>query len=446
MKYAIIIPAGGADLPLDELGGRTPFENAATPHLDRLAAAGRLGTVATIPAALPPGPDAAALSLLGYDPRRFHTAHAPLEASALGIETGPRDWIFRLDLVTSDPDAVLLDPDAGAISAHESAALATDLFACWKRREPDLVRGLSMVPGADTHHYLIDASGRDYRRIATTSPHDSTGEPWADALPAPQSASNGAAEAGLLTRLIEISAEFLPAHEINLARAEAGLRPANLAWIWGGGTPPSLPTFRERFGLRGAMITSTDLLAGIGAHLGWERLRVPSTTTAGDPDYAAHGRAACLAIDRFDLVCCHVAAPAEAALRGDWRAKVASLEAIDRDLIGPVFQKLRTYGDPEADPGSQGWRLLVLPDAATLVSTRRHDPTPVPFAMAGSWVRSLVKRSFSEANAQQSDLHIAEGHELMEYFLRGGQATVRGRTAPGGSGARAETRRADNRG
>jgi 2,3-bisphosphoglycerate-independent phosphoglycerate mutase len=70
--------------------------------------------------------------------------------------------------------------------------------------------------------------------------------------------------------------------------------------------------------------------------------------------------------------------------------------------------------------------LLVLPDHYTLVSTRKHDATPVPFLLAGAWVKSMVQRAFNEPSANQSDLDIADGHELMEYFLRGGLANVRG--------------------
>jgi hypothetical protein len=47
--------------------------------------------------------------------------------------------------------------------------------------------------------------------------------------------------------------------------------------------------------------------------------------------------------------------------------------------------------------------------------------------MAGAWVRSAVQRPFSERAALESDLRIEHGHDLMEYFLKGGLANVRGR-------------------
>ena len=69
--------------------------------------------------------------------------------------------------------------------------------------------------------------------------------------------------------------------------------------------------------------------------------------------------------------------------------------------------------------------MLIMPDHYTLCSTRKHDATPVPFLMAGAWVRSTVARPLTEEAALASDLKIDPGHDLMEYFLRGGRAGVK---------------------
>jgi 2,3-bisphosphoglycerate-independent phosphoglycerate mutase len=172
------------------------------------------------------------------------------------------------------------------------------------------------------------------------------------------------------------------------------------------------------------MITSVDLLDGIGRLMGWDRLEVAGMTSYHDTDYAAQGRATCDAIDRYDIVCSHVESPDEASHQGDWKTKLAAIESIDEHVLRPVLEKLRTFGDPENNPRASagGWRLLYLPDHYTLVSTRKHDATPVPFVMAGAWVRSAVAREYNEREALESDLRIDPGNDLMEYFLRGGMA------------------------
>jgi 2,3-bisphosphoglycerate-independent phosphoglycerate mutase len=257
---------------------------------------------------------------------------------------------------------------------------------------------------------LVDASGLDHADLVTTPPHEIPGQAWGEHLPLGE-------HAAVLTALIESSAAFLEGHAVNRARVAAGQRPANLAWIWGQGTWPSLPSFESRFGLRGAMLTSVDLLRGIARLIGWDLIECPGLTSYHDTDYAAQGRATIEALNDYDVVCCHVEAPDEASHQGDWATKVASLEAIDREILAPVMTHLEGYGDPETGDGSEGWRVLVLPDHYTLCATRKHDATPVPFAMAGAWVRSVVERTLTEEDAAGSDLHVEPGHELMEYFL-----------------------------
>jgi 2,3-bisphosphoglycerate-independent phosphoglycerate mutase len=212
---------------------------------------------------------------------------------------------------------------------------------------------------------------------------------------------------------------------VNKARVSAGKRPANMAWVWGQGTKPAMPAFFDKYGQRGAMITAVDLLAGIAQLIGWDRLDVPGVTSYHDTSYVNQGKYTCEALDKYDVVCCHVEAPDEASHQGDWKTKVAAIEEIDKHVVGPVLKKLQSFGDAEKDPKAQGWRIMVLPDHYTLVSTRKHDDTPVPIAMAGAFVHAHRTGTYCEEEANASDLFIANGYELMEFFLHGGRARVK---------------------
>ena len=423
MKYVIIIPDGGADKPLEELDGLTPFEAADTPNLDRLAKSGRIGTATTTPKGFDAGSDVCTMDLLGYEPGEYHTGRAPLEAAAIGVECGPKDWIFRLNLVTvgaegTDQAGLMLDHSAGGIPDAEARVLLEGLVAYWAQHAPDLAQDFELTPGVSYRSILVDRSDRVYANVDCTPPHEIPDRPWLPALPSGGNTDEGA----VLSRLMNLSHEYLNQHEINQARIEQGLRPANMAWIWGQGTKPQLPSFKSRFGLRGGMITSVDLLSGIANLIGWDLIDCPGLTSYHDTDYAMQGKVTIDSLPKYDIVCCHVEAPDEASHQADYVTKVASLEAIDREIIGPVVEAIKRYGDPDEDPDAQGWRVLVLPDHFTLCSTRKHDATPVPFAMAGAWVRSVVSRVLTEKEAEKSDLHINPGAELMEYFLHSGLA------------------------
>jgi 2,3-bisphosphoglycerate-independent phosphoglycerate mutase len=175
-----------------------------------------------------------------------------------------------------------------------------------------------------------------------------------------------------------------------------------------------MPTFQQRFGVaNGAMITGVDLLRGLAVLLGWENLTVPGMTSFHDTNYVGQGEHTAAALDKYDIVFSHVEAPDEASHQADWKTKVDAIEHIDKHVVGPVLEKLRTF--PQ-------WRILVMPDHPTNIATRKHGYAPTLFGMAGTGVTGDRPGPYSERHAAGGP-KIERGHELMEYFLRGGGAT-----------------------
>ncbi|MEQ9454293.1 MAG: cofactor-independent phosphoglycerate mutase [Phycisphaeraceae bacterium] len=400
MRYVIIIPDGGADYPLDDLDGKTAIEAANIPNTDRLAATGRLGTAVTTPDGMPCGSDTCSMSLLGYSPKKYHTGRAPLEAAALGIELAPTDWIFRVNLVTVI-DGLMQDHSAGAIRSDEGRQLLEKIETVAE------LPGITFHPGVSYRNIMVDRSNqRDWTKLKTTPPHDIPGEPIDKHLP------KGSPHASDLLDLIAASAIAFADHDVNLTRQEMGEAPATHVWPWGQGIKPDMPHFADLYGRKGAMITAVDLLAGIAQLIGWDRLDVPGQTSYHDNDYDAAGQHAIKALDNYEVVCVHIEAPDEASHAGDATTKVAALEAIDQHVVGPIHNALQQRDEP--------WRILIMPDHYTRVETRKHDPTPVPFLIAGHKMQGVVPRAYTEETANNADLKIAHGHELMEFFLDSG--------------------------
>jgi 2,3-bisphosphoglycerate-independent phosphoglycerate mutase len=397
MKYAIIIPDGAADEPLKELGGKTPLEAAETPNMDRVAREGRQGIARTVPDGFESGSDVATMTLLGYDPNVYHTGRAPLEAAAQRIPLAPTDWVFRCNLVTVI-DGVMKDHSAGGITDAEAKRLIADLSRALN------LGGWEFFTGVSYRNLLVYRGAEEFD-VITRPPHEIPEEPIEKHLPKGVGSE-------ILDRIMRRSAERFAEHEVNVARRKAGANPATQVWLWGQGHAPNMPTFKDRFGIaNGAMITGVDLLRGLATLLGWENLKVDGMTSFHDTDYAGQGAATAEALDRFDLVLSHVESPDEASHQADWKTKVAAIEHIDKFVVGPVLDKLRTC---------PAWRLLVMPDHPTHIATRKHGYAPSPFAMAGTGVANLKPAAYSERNAAASGLNIERGHELMEYFLRGG--------------------------
>lgn len=398
MKYAIIIPDGSADEAQESLGGKTPLEAASTPAMDAVAKAGVVGRSSNVPESLPAGSDVANLSLFGYDPLKDFTGRAPLEAVAQGIELGPNDWAIRCNLVTIEHQ-VMRDFTAGHISTKEAAGLLA------AAQETLCGENLQFYPGVSYRNLLVYRGGENKAPFSfdtqTTPPHDLTDKLVLDDYPRGPGS-------GLLAQLMSDSMAVFAEHPVNAARRKQGKLPATNVWLWGLGCAPHLTPFADRFGVRGAMITAVDLLRGLGTLLGWKRIDVPGATGYTDTDYAAKGRAAVKALEEFDLVCVHVEAPDEASHEGDAAAKVKAIEEIDRHIVGPVYDALRTHGD---------YRILVTPDHPTPLRTKTHSHGFVPFAMAGQGVAADSATQYDDPTAAASALVFEEGWRLMSHFM-----------------------------
>ena len=397
MKYLIVIPDGCADEQQAILGGQTPLEAARTPHMDRLARQGLVGRASHVPSHLPAGSDVANLSLLGYDPCTYFTGRAPLEAAAQGITLGANDWAIRCNLVTLQQHR-MRDFTAGHISSAEASELLSSLQIDFGSPS------LRFVPGVSYRNLLIFHSSElaPFSRDTTaTPPHDLTDR--VVSAPAPKKPKD------LFNDWMQRSEAVFLGHDVNVKRIQRGELPATHIWLWGAGGAPSLPLFFDLHRLRGAMITAVDLLRGLAALVGWDRIEVPGATGYTDTDYAAKGAYAARAIAEYDVVCVHIEAPDEASHEGDVDAKITALEAIDREIVGPVEEALRSLGP---------YRVLVSPDHPTPVRTKTHSHGAVPFLIAGTGIPADDALHYDEPSANRSRLAFGDGYKLMEFFLR----------------------------
>ncbi len=395
MKYALVIPDGAADEPQDSLGGRTPIEAADVPHVDAVAVAGVVGRANHVPEDMPSGSDVGTMSLFGYDPHRFHTGRAPLEAAAQGIELGPDDWAVRCNLVTVVEETMrsFTAEQIPTDLAHEligrlQAAHCGD--ANWKFHAGVSYRNLLLYRSRD-------GSAPFSSETTSTPPHDITDQPIEAFLP--QGPGSDA-----LRAIMDRSRTVLAEDAANATRES----PATQVWLWGLGRRPALVPFVERFGRTGAVITAVDLLRGIGRLLGWDVVEVEGATGYLDTNYAGKGQAAIETLESGrDFVVVHVEATDEASHEGNAAAKVEALEAIDRHVVGPLHDYLRSQGE---------YRLLVCPDHPTFLRTKTHSHGYVPFAACGKGIEADSATAYSEPQSE-SGRTFDSGHELMPWFL-----------------------------
>ncbi|MCP4682328.1 MAG: phosphoglycerate mutase, partial [Desulfobacterales bacterium] len=259
-KYVLLVGDGMADYAIPELDGKTPLEKAHTPNMDRIAAC-RIGLVKTIPDGMEPGSDVANLSLLGYDPKVYHTGRAPFEAASMGVDLSPTEIAFRMNLVTldhkSDDTVIMVSHSSGDISTSEARELVEGM-----KKEMGFSPDMEIYPGIAYRHLLVWDKGPE--GLETIPPHDVLDQDMTTYL------GNGKQDP--IPDLIRSSWEYLTDHPVNIERRKKGLLEANSIWLWGQGKAPKLPLFVDEFGLRGGVISAVDLLKGIGAYAGFESI------------------------------------------------------------------------------------------------------------------------------------------------------------------------------
>lgn len=401
MKYLVMLCDGMADEPNEALGNSTPMEKANKPCMDSLAAKAEVGIVKTVAEGLKPGSDVANLSVLGYEPAVYYSGRSPLEAASIGIDLKDTDVTLRCNLVTlSDEEdyekKTILDYCADDISSEEAKILIEYIQ---EKLGNDKFR---FYPGVSYRHCLVWSNGNPHPGVLTP-PHDITGKVITDYIPKGEAVDE-------LYDLMKKSYDLLKDHPVNQARIARGKRPANSIWLWGEGTKPLLDNFREKFGIKGSMISAVDLLKGIAICAGMNSVDVEGATGYLDTNFDGKCKAA---IEEFkkgaDLVYIHVEAPDECGHRGEIENKVKAIEMIDEHILGPVVEFLKGYDD---------FAVLVCPDHPTPLSIRTHTSTPVPYLIYDSKneINSGVK-VFCEKEARETGNYIEKGFTMMNYFL-----------------------------
>jgi len=384
---------------LPELGGKTPLEAANTPNLDKIAkCAIKFGMVKTIPDPLPPGSDVGNLTVLGYDPMVYYTGRSPLEAASMGVELVPTDVTLRCNLVTLADDnghTIMEDYSAGHITTEESEQIINDLKS---ELEED---NLKLHPGVSYRHLLVWSGGN--KEIVTTPPHDISGKEITAYFPSGEGSQK-------LKELIDKSRDILKDHPVNKKRIEEGKNPANSIWLWGQGIAPTMPTFKELYGLTGSVISAVDLVKGIGKYAGLDVIDVPGATGYLDTNYEGKVDYALESLNEVDLTMIHIESTDETGHVGDAKLKIQAIEDFDGRVVGRVLDGIKKFGD---------YKILVMSDHPTPIDLRTHVNEPVPYAIYSSEDESVKNDSYvyTEKSAVLSEEYVNSGWKLVSMLI-----------------------------
>ncbi len=403
LKAILVIADGMADVPLKELGGKTPLEAARKPALDHVAEHGVCGIIDIVEPGIPPGSDVAHLALLGYDVVEVYSGRGALEAIGSLIDVLPNDLAFRCNFATVDENLRVIDRRAGRIG-NEDAEKLTQAVDAFLREDPPEVGGI-LFRNTLEHRAILRLSGPNLSvMVSDTDPHK-TGVEVLKARPL-----DGSPEARntseILNKLTMQFHKVLKNHPVNAERVKAGLLPANIVLFRGVGQLPEIDLLPLLYGIFPAAIAVSPLVRGVCKTAGMHLLAVQGATGTYMTDFHAKAEAAVKALKSYDLVLIHVKATDLAGHDCNPQKKMEAIQGIDS-----LIQYILNHANLDET------FIALTADHTTSSIKGEHSGEPVPVAIMGPNIRVDEVNEFGERACAKGGLHRIRGRDLMPILV-----------------------------
>jgi 2,3-bisphosphoglycerate-independent phosphoglycerate mutase len=387
------------DRPVYELGGKTPLEAANNVNMNALAAQGENGSMDPIAPGIRAGSDTSHLSILGYDPFKAYTGRGPFEAAGIGMDVRKGDVAFRCNFSTVDDKMVIIDRRAGRIeqgtdqlAAAVNGMLIEDVTCFFK--ESVAHRGALVLRGPGIGAAVTDADphevGAAVHQAKAIDPNDAA----------------SAKTARIINEFIKRSYEALKDMPVNKARSAEGKMPANIILPRGAGVAPHVESFEEKYGMKGAAVVETGLIAGIAVYLGMDIVEVAEATGGTDSDVMAIGKSIVKTLEDHDFVLCNIKGCDIAGHDGAAVVKKEFIEKID-EVIGYL---MKTVGDKTY--------LILTADHSTPVSVKDHSGDTVPLTFWGPDIRVDRVTAYDERSVVGGGLYRLKGTDIMNHLTQ----------------------------
>lgn len=397
-KAVFIVMDGLGDRPTPELGGKTPLQAAKTPTLDRLAKEGQNALMDVIGPGITPGSDTAHLALFGYDPHDSYPGRGPLEVLGSGLESRPGDIAFRSNFASVDSKMVVTDRRAGrfftpeeqsalqaAIDGIEIDGIEVRFLATVEHRGALLLRGPGLYPN-----------------ISDVDPHETGKKILECKALSPESQKT----ADVVNRLMIEANRRMKNLPLNTERKKHGKPPANAILLRGPGRHGEIPTLKEKYGIKAAVIAGGALYIGAAKYVGMVHVPVEGQTGTLDTNFhnIAMKTIECIESD-YDYVFVHIKATDNASHDGNAKEKILAIERTDT-LVDTI---LKAVGDRIV--------IAVTGDHSSPVTVKEHSCDPVPIVFWADFMRSDAVERFSEIDAANGGLHTIRGMDVLPLLL-----------------------------
>ena len=421
MKLVYVVIDGMADRPIEELGNRTPLDAAETPNMDLLAKNGATGLMYTVGKGIAPESDAAVVSILGYDPFKYHTSRGVLEAIGAGLPLRDGDLALRCNFATVEDRNIIKDRRAERnLTVEEAMELAEAI-----NRQVRLESHPASFQFKSTlgHRAVLVMRRRDgtlsseitntdpaYTRIRGVGVAELEPEMILRTSKAITGIEEAKISADLVNEFTKKAINILDSHWVNSKRVKEGKLKANAILSRDAGhIIPRLPTLREQYGFNFACLADMPVEKGISKLAGMQVVELPPPSESLEKDSEIRVKRLLESLPRYDCCYVHIKGPDVPGHDGDFELKTRLIEIADKDFLGPVLQKIDL----------KRHLICVTADHATPCKLESHSDDPVPLLISGNEIIPDTVQKFSEAECRKGRLGIIEhGTELMPMLMK----------------------------
>ncbi len=422
LKLICVIIDGLGDLPIEELGNRTPLDAAETPNLDFLAANGKTGMMYSVKKGIAPESDVGVISVLGYDPFKYSTGRGVLEAVGIGMQFRNGDLALRCNFATLGAKRRIIDRRAGRdITVHEATRLSKAINEKVKLESYPVDFAFKNTIG---HRAVLTVKSRSQPlsgKITNTDPGyvkiDGLGVVKAKArmmlgrCRPLDNTKDAKISAELVNEFTERSHAVLEDHPVNIKRAADRKLKANLVLTRDAGhILPKLFNISAEYGVNFASLTDMPVEKGIAKLAGMTPAELPFPSGNLEKDCEIRLKKLIEILPLHDCFYIHLKGPDEPAHDGNFELKTQMISTIDKQFFGGLLRNIRL----------QDFIVSVTADHSTPCMLRAHSDDPVPLFIAGGIIKGDNQNRFSEEECANGSLGLLQrGTQLMPLLMRG---------------------------
>jgi 2,3-bisphosphoglycerate-independent phosphoglycerate mutase len=422
LKLIYIIIDGMGDLPIEGLGGKTPLEAAETPYMDSLAKSGKTGLMYTVGKGIAPESDVAVVSILGYDPFKYHVSRGVLETVGAGLEMRNGNLALRCNFGTLAADKIsivnrrvgrnLTQREADELAEAVNKGVQLEVYPASLQIKSTLAYRAALVIRSNEKQLSGNISNTDpaYKRINSVGVADLEAEMILKTCEPLDDSKEAKISAELVNEFTRKAMPILDQHEVNRKRAKEGKLEANVILSRdAGNTVPNFPSLNELHGLDFVCLADMNVERGISRLAGMSLVDLPLPSESLEKDCELRVKKLFKTLPHYDCFYIHIKGPDEPGHDGDYDLKTKLISIVDKYFVGEVLQKLNL----------EDYVVCVTADHSTPCKLKAHSDDPVPFLIAGNKLQGDRVRRFSEKECKIGEIGVLpKGTELMPRLIK----------------------------